>query len=128
MDVPRKIWLVCNPGSGSNNPDAVEILHEHCGAHGFEVARRVAFPDEPLPTPESLDAAGIHCVAVFAGDGTVNSCVSGLYGWGGAVLVLPGGTMNLLARRLHGETPVEQIVASVASGGMRPVRPLVART
>jgi hypothetical protein len=128
MDVPRKIWLVCNPGSGSNNPEALDMLHEHCGAQGLQVERRVEFPDEALPAADTLDAAGVDCVAVFAGDGTVNSCVSELYGWRGAVLVLPGGTMNLLARRLHGEMPAEQIVASVAGGGMRRVRPLIART
>ena len=128
MDGPRTIWLVCNAGSGSNNPDTVEMLQDHCGKHGFEVARLIGFPDEPLPTPERLDAAGIDCVAIYAGDGTVNSCVAGLYGWRGAVLVLPGGTMNLLARRLHGDAPAEQIVADAASGGARPVRPLIART
>jgi hypothetical protein len=128
MDGPRTIWLVCNAGSGGNDPGTVEALHSCCGEHGFEVARRIGFPEEPLPTPAQLDAAGIDCLAVYAGDGTVNSCVTGLYGWSGSVLVLPGGTMNLLARRLHGDAPAEQIVASAACGGMRPVRPLVART
>lgn len=128
MDGPRKIWLVCNAGSGSNDPDTIEALHSCCGEHGFDVARRIEFPDEPLPTAAQLDAAGIDCLAVYAGDGTVNSCVTTLYGWGGSVLVLPGGTMNLLARRLHGDTPVEQIVACAACGGGRLVRPLIART
>jgi hypothetical protein len=128
MDGLRKIWLVCNAGSGSNDPDTVAMLQEHCGAHGFEVARLIGFPDDPLPTSERLDAAGIGCLAIYAGDGTINACVIGLYGWGGSVLVLPGGTMNLLARRLHGEAPAEQIVASAAAGGARYVRPLVART
>jgi hypothetical protein len=128
MDGRRTIWLVCNAGSGSNDPGAVEALHSCCGEHGFEVARRIGFPDEPLPTAAQLDAAGIDCLAVYAGDGTVNSCVTGLYGWDGSVLVLPGGTMNLLARRLHGDASVEQIVAAAASGGARLVRPLVART
>lgn len=128
MDGSRTIWLVCNAGSGSNDPGTVEMLQDRCGEHGFEVARLISFPDEPLPTPEHLDAAGIGCLAVYAGDGTVNSCVTGLYGWDGAVLVLPGGTMNLLARRLHGDAPADQIVASAACGGTRLVRPLVART
>lgn len=128
MDGQRTLWLVTNAGSGSNNPAAVETLQGCCGEHGFSIARLVRFPDEPLPTPADLAAAGIDCVAVYAGDGTVNACVTGLYGWDGAVLVLPGGTMNLLARRLHGAAPVERIVEAVATGGSRRVRPLVART
>jgi hypothetical protein len=128
MDGPRAIWLVCNSASGSNNPGAIEALHGCCGEHGFEVARLVRFPDEPLPSPAGLAGAGVDCVAVYAGDGTVNTLVTGLYGWDGAVLVLPGGTMNLLAKRLHGDAPMESIVAAVADGGARRVRPLVART
>lgn len=127
MNGPQNIWLVCNAASGSNNPAAIEALQSCCGEHGFTVARVIRFPDDPLPTPADLDAAGIACVVIYAGDGTVNACVTALYGWGGAVLVLPGGTMNLLARRLHGAAPMERIVASVAGGGSRRVRPLVAR-
>jgi hypothetical protein len=128
MGGPQRIWLVTNAGSGSNNPAAVEMLQGCCGEHGFAVARLVRFPDEPLPTPADLGKAGIDCVAVYAGDGTVNTVVTALYGWSGAVLVLPGGTMNLLAKRLHGDAPMERIVAAVAGGGARRVRPLVART
>jgi hypothetical protein len=127
MDGPRNIWLVCNAASGSNTPAALEALHNCCGENGFTVAKVVRFPDDPLPTPADLDAAGIERVVVYAGDGTVNACVTGLYGWSGAVLVLPGGTMNLLARRLHGDATVERILAGVAAGGSRRVRPLVAR-
>jgi hypothetical protein len=128
MDGIGRIWLVCNAASGSNNPAALEQLHSHCGEHGLDVERVIGFPDEALPTPAQLDAAGIGCVAVYAGDGTVNACVTGLYGWSGTVLVLPGGTMNLLAHRLHGDAPTEQIVAAAASGGARRVRPRVARS
>jgi hypothetical protein len=127
MDGAHNIWLVCNAASGSNTPAAIEALHDCCGEHGFTLSRVIRFPDDPLPTPAELDAAGIACVAIYAGDGTVNACITGLYGWGGAVLVLPGGTMNLLARRLHGAAPMERIIATFAAGGSRRVRPLVAR-
>lgn len=128
MSERTPIWLVANAGSGSNTPAALKALQDSCGRHGFEVARLVDFPEQPLPTPAQLDAAGIGTLAVYAGDGTVNSCVTGLYGWRGAVLVLPGGTMNLLALQLHGNAAVEQIVSCAASGGAMRVRPQVART
>lgn len=128
MDGIGRIWLVCNAASGSNTPAALDALQSCCGKHELDVARVIGFPDEPLPTAAQLDTAGIGCVAVYAGDGTVNTLVTGLYGWGGCVLVLPGGTMNLLARRLHGDAPAEQIVAAVAAGGARRVRPKIARS
>lgn len=128
MDGTQRIWLVCNAASGSNTPAAIEALQGCCGEHGFDIQRLIQFPDDELPGPAQLLAAKIDCVAVYAGDGTVNSLVTGLYGWNGAVLVLPGGTMNLLARRLHGDASSEQIVTAVSSGGSRRVRPLVARS
>ena len=49
-----------------------------------------------------LDAAGIKRLAIFTGDGSLNAAITNLYGWGGKILVLPGGTMNLLCKRLNG--------------------------
>jgi hypothetical protein len=127
MNGKRPIWLVINPSSGSNDDATLAALEECCGANGFRIARRTAFPDEPLPTADVLDAAGIDRVAVFTGDGTINSLIGELAGWEGAVLVLPGGTMNLLSRRLHGDRSAEEIVAAVAQGGVRLHRPGVIR-
>ena len=42
-------------------------------------------------------------VANAASDGTVNALATGLEGWDGALLVLPGGTANLLTRAIQGE-------------------------
>jgi hypothetical protein len=124
----RAIWLVNNAHSGSNEESALAALEQCCGRHGFAIAGRTALPAEPLPTPAVLDAAGIARVAVFAGDGTVNSLIAGLGGWSGAVIVLPGGTMNLLYHRHHGERAIEHTIAAIAAGEARMVRPAVIRT
>ena len=124
----RRLWLVNNASSGSNDDTALAALEQCCGEHGFSVAHRTVFPDQELPTPAMLDAAGIAEVAIFAGDGTVNALVAALSGWGGAVLVLPGGTMNLLYHRLHGERSLEEVVAAAASGAADKRRPGVIRS
>lgn len=128
MTGTHRLWLVVNPASGSNSPVAMNALEACCGDNGFALDRCIAFPDESLPDAAALEAAGVDTVAVYAGDGTVNAAVTGLYGWAGAILVLPGGTMNLLAKRLHGESPTEEIVARAGAGAVRRVRPRVART
>ncbi len=128
MSAPRPIWLVNNASSGSNDDAALAALEACCGAHGFHVARRTVFPEQPLPAPAALAAAAIDRVAVFAGDGTVNAAIAGLAGWDGAVLVLPGGTMNLLYHRLHGDRTLEEVVAAVARGEAAPRRPGVIRS
>jgi hypothetical protein len=123
----RAIWLVSNPASGSNDETALDALRQCCGDHGFSIARHTVFPDQALPTPAMLDAAGIERVAVYAGDGTVSGLIAGLAGWGGAVLVLPGGTMNLLYHRLHGQRTPEETIAAAGRGDAVPVRPSVIR-
>lgn len=127
MDGKRNIWLVRNEASGSNDEDALAALEGCCADAGFNIARQTCFPDEPLPEPDDLDAAGIDLVAVFTGDGTANSLVSALAGWRGAVLVLPGGTMNLLYHRLHGQREMAEVVALAAAGHARRRRPGVIR-
>lgn len=128
MDGERPIWLVNNAASGSNDNEALQALEQCCGAHGFRVAHRTVFPAQDLPTPAILDAAQVDCVAVFAGDGTINSLITALQGWGGAVLVLAGGTMNLLYHRLHGDRSLEEVVQAAARGEARLYRPGVIRS
>lgn len=128
MAEPRALWLVNNASSGSNDDDALQALDKCCGTHGVRVAQRTTFPKHDLPTPAMLDAAGIGLVAVFAGDGTINATISALAGWGGEVLVLPGGTMNLLFHRLHGDRTMDQVIADAAAGRYQARRPGLARS
>jgi hypothetical protein len=120
---PTACWLVVNPASGSNDASSAETVTAALDKRGLAVARVIAFPDEPLPDPAALDAAGIGLVAVYTGDGTINALVTALSGWGGRVLVLPGGTMNLLPLRLHRTTDLDTILDIVAGGGALAVRP-----
>lgn len=128
MGGERTIWLVNNASSGSNDDSALAALDACCAEHGLRVAHRTVFPAQDLPSPAMLDAGGIDLVAVFAGDGTINSLIGALAGWDGAVLVLPGGTMNLLYHRLHGERAMEEVVAAVARGESVVRRPGVIRS
>lgn len=127
MEPARKTWLVVNPDSGSYDEASFEALTRCFAEQGIVIERVVHFPDDDLPTAADLDAAGIDMVTIYTGDGTINALVTGLYGWGGSVLILPGGTMNLLPHRLHGEVEAEAIVARVAAGRYERCRPHVIR-
>lgn len=120
---PPVTWLITNAASGSNSEAAVEGLKQACADAGMTIAGHTTFPDAPVPSPQELAAAGAGVVMVYAGDGTINATISALAGWDGAILVLKGGTMNLLYHRLHGDQEVEQVIAAVARGAVQQVRP-----
>lgn len=106
----RNIWFITNHGSGSATIDKCEALHALFADQGVILAGRSTFPDDPLPTPPVLVAAAVDTVVLFAGDGTINAAIRALEDWHGAILILPGGTMNLLAKALHGTADPAAII------------------
>ena len=116
-------WLVRNEASGSNDEDALRSVKDALAQAGFVLTGETCFPDESPPDAAKLDSSQVEMLCVFGGDGTIHSIVTDLFGWKGRVLVLPGGTMNLLSRRLHGEAAPADIIAKVGSGQSELVRP-----
>ncbi|HEX8387673.1 MAG TPA: diacylglycerol kinase family protein [Sphingomonas sp.] len=119
----RRAWIVTSPGSGSAGGKAGAALDDALADAGVEVGGRTIFPDEALPTAQALDAAGVDTAVLFAGDGTVNACACALGSWGGALLILPGGTMNMLAHELHGHADVTAIIRAAQERGRRVALP-----
>ncbi|WBH16205.1 diacylglycerol/lipid kinase family protein [Sphingomonas radiodurans] len=108
----RRLWIITNPASGSTSPARCAEVEALLRARGDEIVGRTDFPADPLPSVATIDAAGVDTVVLFAGDGTINAAVCALADWSGAILILPGGTMNLLARVLHGEHDITAIIAT----------------
>ncbi len=117
-----RLLLVCNRASGSNDEESLRAVQAMLADAGFTLVRTLHFPEDAAPSPADLEAEAIACVATFGGDGTVHAVVTGLYGWDGAVLVLPGGTMNMLSKVLHGDVEVATIGERLARGETRTVR------
>lgn len=113
------VWLVVNSASGSNDDEAVEQIRAALAAAGASPDRVVDI-QEGCPTGEDFATGGVALAVVFAGDGTVNGIITQAGGWSGSVLVLPGGTANLLSRELHGEREAPEIAAGLAD--LRSVR------
>ena len=123
MQGKRNIWLITNTASGSNDAPAIEAIEQACDGGGLTIVRRSTFPEDPLPSQSDLTGAGIELLAIFAGDGTVNAVLKAMDGWNGQVLVLPGGTMNLLFHRLFADLTLEQVLAAVCNGTATARRP-----
>lgn len=123
-----RCWLVCNAASGSNDDTAVAEVLAALTAVGFFPERTIRFPEERPPNAETLDAEGVALLAVFGGDGTIHSVIENVSGWNGPVLVLPGGTMNMLAKRMHGDLSAPQVIARIAPDRLPTTRPEVIAT
>lgn len=106
-----KLWLVVNEASGSNDQAAVEMV-----SGALQPDRLIRVPGDDAPDAAALKAAGIDTIAIFTGDGTANSVIGGASDWDGHLLMLPGGTTNLLSRALHGEATAGEILARYAAG------------
>jgi hypothetical protein len=126
MDRQTKTWLCVNDASGSNDDGRVREVAGALEAVGARPQRIVDVLSGALPQPPDLVQAGAELLVVFTGDGTANAVVGGLEGWAGKVLVLPGGTANLLSRALHGEREAAAIVADLPK--LRAVRRPCIRT
>ena len=120
----KRIWFITNPQSGSAGTAADAVLAAIADG-GMAMAGRTDFPDDDLPTPDRLDAAGADAVVLLAGDGTINAAVWALARWDGAILILPGGTMNMLARSLHGDASPVAILEAARQRGRQIALPYV---
>ena len=123
-----KIWLVTNSASGSYSEEAVADLAGRFAAVGLALDHVLTIPDESAPDRSTLEAARVDLLVIYTGDGTINGVVTGLYGWAGDVLVLPGGTQNLLAKALHGDHDVAAIVSALEESRAERVRRHLIRT
>lgn len=115
----KRLWLVLNTASGSTSAAIVTEFEASCGE--YAIAGRTSFPDEALPDVAALDAADADTLVVFGGDGTINAATCTVDAWDGACLVLPGGTMNGLAKALHGSASWTTILGRAASGRLERV-------
>lgn len=108
----QNVWLILNRASRSVGDDWEALLTTAFEARGWVVRGVTDFPNDALPALAQLGA--VDLVAVAAGDGTINAVAVHLDDWAGALLVLPGGTMNLLAKALHGVADSATIIAAIA--------------
>ena len=121
----EKLWFITNPNSGTATRAKCEALEAVFEESGLKLAGRTEFPEQTLPKPEDLDKAKVDTVVLFAGDGTINAALSALEKWEGAFLILPGGTMNLLAKALHSETDPHKILHAAHKCDRRVALPYV---
>ncbi|WP_188238032.1 diacylglycerol/lipid kinase family protein [Sphingopyxis sp. LK2115] len=118
--------LVCNSQSGSHDRAMLDAIEAVCRERGAPLAATFALPDDAIPDAAELARRQIDLLIVWTGDGTINAAARNAAGWDGAILPLPGGTLNLLSKALHGDRKARDILADVLRGkGCRRPVPVV---
>ncbi len=112
----RHVWLVVNAGSGSTDETVAQGLKMRLGELGIALAGETDFPGDAAPTPAQLAAVSADTLLICGGDGTINAAWCAADDWDGQCLVLPGGTMNGLAKALHGDADRDAILAAAGAG------------
>ncbi|MCW2348731.1 diacylglycerol/lipid kinase family protein [Sphingobium sp. B12D2B] len=94
--------FIYNERSGTCDPALVSAIQAAFAQAGRPIGTARPIDDGPLPNAAQARERGIGLVIILGGDGSLASTAQALAGWDGTLLALPGGTMNLLAHRLHG--------------------------
>lgn len=108
------MWLVANRASRSTDEARIAALEAALLEAGANIAGSSDFPREPAPDAAAL--SGIDTLVVMGGDGTLGAASAAASGWEGQFLAIPGGTMNLLPKALHGDATPAAIVAAAVKG------------
>lgn len=117
----KRIWAITNAAAGSAGEAAEAHVLSFCDRHPWQLLGSTRLPQDALPAAADLDAEQVDMVVVFGGDGTHAATARQLADWTGTLLLLPGGTVSLAPRRLHGEAHFIDVLDRAASGPLSAV-------
>jgi diacylglycerol kinase family enzyme len=108
-----KLAAIINPLSRTVPKGASDELKAAIEVSGHELVSLVSTSEDLETNAQAAAKSGADAIIVWGGDGTL-ACVLSICGAEGLpVLTLPGGTMNMLPRRLHGEGSWHEVLSRV---------------
>ncbi|MDZ4762835.1 MAG: diacylglycerol kinase family protein [Alphaproteobacteria bacterium] len=112
-----KTIALVNPASGGVTVDGAERMREALEAAGLKSTEVVEIDLDACENQMSLIAdSDPDLFIVWGGDGTLRSALSTVGKKTPNLVLLPGGTMNLLTKSLHGDKPWNTILNEVIAG------------
>ncbi len=117
----QRIHVVINPAAGGDVP-VLSILNDVLGKRDVEwdVSITHKAGDCTRLAREAAES-GVDVVAAYGGDGTINEAAAGLAGTGVPLMILPGGTNNVLASEFDIPAAIPEAVEQLFSREPRPV-------
>lgn len=123
MDVMKTVALF-NPASGSVSADGGERLRvvlENAGVKDAEIIEMDH--DDRKGQMKKLAAINADLFVVWGGDGTLKAALETVGQITPNLLLLPGGTMNLLPKAIHGDKTWDQVIIDVVASPKRKMLP-----
>ncbi|TNE37796.1 MAG: hypothetical protein EP321_15395 [Sphingomonadales bacterium] len=120
------LWLVTNSRSGTTDAKRIASIKQVIADAGLTVMHVIDLAERGLPERNEIARSAPDIIASLGGDGTARAVVNH-YGEpsGPALLILPGGTMNLLAKRLHGDREASEIIEKAARAQTTVALPMI---
>ncbi|MBU6373209.1 MAG: NAD(+)/NADH kinase [Alphaproteobacteria bacterium] len=113
----RSIVALVNPKSGSVGAGALDTLRARASSAGLLVEARIVERDWASAVRAAASRAP-DAIAILGGDGTARCAAQAVDGRAPPLLLLPGGTMNMLPRALYGDLAWPEVIEAVAARGV----------
>ena len=106
----KKIHIIINPAAGADYP-ILSVLHRKLKDCKIQSEIKVAQKEDDIKkmTLKAITKK-VDAVAIYGGDGSIIEAAKILYKTSTPLLIIPGGTANILAKELKIPTNVEQAI------------------
>jgi len=101
----KNIHIIINPASGRSE-SILPVINASMKEAGITWEASITHrPGDAIQYARAAVKEGVDCLAVYGGDGTLMEAISGLMGSEIPLVILPGGSANVMANELR-ESPV----------------------
>ena len=115
----KNIHIIINPASGKGEP-TLSIINASMKEAGIKwealITRQV---NDAIQFAKAAVKEGVDALAVYGGDGTLMEAISGLIGSEIPLVILPGGSANVLANELGIPTDLKEACALLSHGPLK---------
>ena len=108
-----KVFALVNTAAGSVGPDGKNRMLRMLSRSGISADVVVFDPESAASQVQNLLAKAPDLLVVWGGDGTHRTALSMAGAGRDNLVLLPGGTMNLLTKWIHGDKPWDIILQGI---------------
>jgi len=112
----EKIHIIINPASGKKE-SALSVIDTSLKEAGITWEASITHqPGDAIEYAKAAVKERVDALAVYGGDGTLTEAVSGMIGSDIPLVILPGGSANVLANELNIRGDLEEACATMSHG------------